>query len=214
MQVDLLKVKVNKLASVKSQLPYSYYSLPYRKPDKILDSMENLGEVLRGDRIANSLYEFKMPEPQMCNVVCRITLNAKDAKEFKERIEDEYRVNMILDNLPLVEPYKRNDIDSVVSQHGFHVGLIGQYAGKREQKYFINNHMTFTVKFHKDEPTDAARIVGFEVKPFSARHEYEGKWDDKKRLTTCDPHAKHSVTSSDSPHEVEDEKEIIFTYDV
>ncbi|CAI9779675.1 unnamed protein product [Fraxinus pennsylvanica] len=211
---DILKVKVNKLASVKTQLPYSYYSLPYCKPDKIVDSAENLGEVLRGDRIENSPYEFKMREPQICNVVCRITLNAKDAKQFKERIEDEYRVNMILDNLPLVEPYKRNDVDSVVYQHGFHVGLIGQYAGKKEQKYFINNHLTFTVKFHKDEQTDAARIVGFEVKPFSVRHEYEGKWDDKTRLTTCDPRAKRTVTSSNSPQEVEDKKEIIFTYDV
>ncbi|CAA2965677.1 transmembrane 9 superfamily member 9-like [Olea europaea subsp. europaea] len=155
-----------------------------------------------------------MREPQMCNVVCRVTPNAKYAKEFKEKIDDEYRVNMILDNLPLVEPYKRGDMDSVVYQHGFSIGLTGQYAGKKEQKYFINNHLTFTVKFHKDEQTDAARIVGFEVKPFSVRHEYEGKWDDKTRLTTCDPHAKRTVTSSDSPQEVEDKKEIIFTYDV
>lgn len=57
MQDDLLKVKVNKLASVKTQLPYAYYSLPYCKPKKIEDSAENLGEVLRGDRIENSPYE-------------------------------------------------------------------------------------------------------------------------------------------------------------
>ncbi|KAK6151576.1 hypothetical protein DH2020_014211 [Rehmannia glutinosa] len=141
-QGDLLKVKVNKLTSVKTQLPYSYYSLPYCKPEKIVDSAENLGEVLRGDRIENS-------------------------------------------------PYVRT-----------------------EEKYFIHNHLTFTVKYHKDEETDAARIVGFEVKPFSVKHDYEGKWDDKTRLTTCDPHAKRTVTSSDSPQEVEDKKEIIFTYDV
>jgi transmembrane 9 superfamily member 2/4 len=49
-------VKVNKLTSIKTQLPYSYYSLPYCKPDVIVDSAENLGEVLRGDRIENSPY--------------------------------------------------------------------------------------------------------------------------------------------------------------
>lgn len=38
--------------------------------------------------------QFHMREPQMCNVVCAIVLNAKTAKEFKEKIEDEYRVNM------------------------------------------------------------------------------------------------------------------------
>ena len=45
----------------------------------------------------------------------------------------------------------------------------------------------------------------------SVKHEYEGEWT---RLTTCDPHANRAVTSSESPQEVEEEKEIIFTYDV
>lgn len=35
-----------------------------------------------------------MREPQMCNVVCKIKLDAKTAKAFKEKIDDEYRVNM------------------------------------------------------------------------------------------------------------------------
>ena len=38
--------------------------------------------------------QFKMREPQMCNVVCKLKLDAKIAKEFKEKIDDEYRVNM------------------------------------------------------------------------------------------------------------------------
>lgn len=212
---DVLQVKVNKLTSTKTQLPYSFYSLPYPAPKKIQDSAENLGEVLRGDRIENSLYVFKMREPQMCNVVGKIKLDAKNAKEFKEKINDEYRVNMILDNLPLVVPIKRNDQDSTVYQLGFHVGLKGQYTGSKEEKYFIHNHLAFTVKYHRDVQTESARIVGFEVKPFSVKHEYDGKWDDKKtRLTTCDPHAKHTVVNNNSPQEVEESKEIIFTYDV
>lgn len=60
MQGDDLKVKVNKLTSTKTQLPYSYYSLPYCKPGQILDSAENLGEVLRGDRIENSPYVVRL----------------------------------------------------------------------------------------------------------------------------------------------------------
>lgn len=120
LQGDPLMVKVNKLTSTKTQLPYSYYSLPYCRPGKILDSAENLGEVLRGDRIENSPYvvrwnsciipwsfyvcyslvdrsclsQFKMREPQMCSVVCQITLDKKTARAFKEKIDDEYRVNM------------------------------------------------------------------------------------------------------------------------
>lgn len=40
------------------------------------------------------ILQFKMREPEMCHVVCRLVLDDKTAKEFKEKIEDEYRVNM------------------------------------------------------------------------------------------------------------------------
>lgn len=49
---------------------------------------------------------------------------------------------------------------------------------------------------------------------YSAKHEYEGTWSDKTRLTTCDPHAKHTVVNSNSPQEVVEGKEVVFTYDV
>lgn len=210
---DPLKVKVNKLTSTKTQLPYTYYSLPYCHPQTIVDSRENLGEVLRGDRIENSPYEFKMREPQTCNILCRVKLDAKTAKELKEKIEDEYRVNMILDNLPLVVPVRRQDQDSSpVYQLGFHVGLKGGQS--KDERYFIHNHLTFIVKYHRDMQTDSARIVGFEVKPFSVKHEYEGEWNEKSRLSTCDPHSKNTVVNSNNPQEVLENKEIIFTYDV
>ncbi|KAL3744168.1 hypothetical protein ACJRO7_013430 [Eucalyptus globulus] len=210
---EVLTVKVNKLTSTKTQLPYTFYSLDYCQPPKIVDSAENLGEVLRGDRIENSPYEFKMREPQMCNILCRKTLNAKTAKDFKEKIDDEYRVNMILDNLPLVVRIERTELR--VYQQGFNVGVKGQYAGTKEQKHFIYNHLSFTVKYHQDKETGATRIVGFEVEPFSVKHAYEGEWSEKTTtLTTCNPHAKREVTSSESPQEVEDKNEVIFTYDI
>ncbi|TVU42337.1 hypothetical protein EJB05_08736 [Eragrostis curvula] len=216
LQKDPLQVKVNKLTSIKTQLPYSYYSLPFCKPDTIVDSAENLGEVLRGDRIENSPYMFEMREPQMCQIVCKITVGEKEAKLLKEKIEDEYRVNMILDNLPLVVPIQRVDQEGAYFyQHGFHVGAKGKYSGSKDEKYFIHNHLSFTVKYHRDEQRDVSRIVAFEVKPYSVKHEYEGQWNEKKtRLTTCDPHAQRVITSSDSPQEVEVGKDIIFTYDV
>lgn len=56
-QGDSLFVKVNKLSSTRTQLPYEYYSLPFCQPKQgIVNVAENLGEVLRGDRIENSAY--------------------------------------------------------------------------------------------------------------------------------------------------------------
>ena len=60
-------MKVNKLTSIRTQLPYEYYSMPYCRPEKILPSAENLGEVLRGDRIENSPYEVGQSP---CSVAC------------------------------------------------------------------------------------------------------------------------------------------------
>jgi transmembrane 9 superfamily protein 2/4 len=52
-----VELKVNKLTSVHTQLPYRFYSLPFCTPKTIIDKVENIGEILRGDRIENSLYE-------------------------------------------------------------------------------------------------------------------------------------------------------------
>ena len=41
----------------------------------------------------------------------------------------------------------------------------------------LNNHLRFTILYHRDLETDLARIVGFEVEPFSVKHSYEGTWD-------------------------------------
>ena len=57
---DIVYMKVNKLSSTRTQLPFEYYSLPYCRPSKVAHSVENLGEVLRGDRIENSLYSLEM----------------------------------------------------------------------------------------------------------------------------------------------------------
>ena len=62
-QRDPVTFKVNKLSSVKTQLPFNFYSLPYCRPDTIVQSAENLGEVLRGDRIENSLYQARTVRP-------------------------------------------------------------------------------------------------------------------------------------------------------
>lgn len=91
---DLVYIKVNKLTSTVTQLPYDYYSLPYCKPAKVKHAAENLGEVLRGDRIENSLYALEMRFDDQCKLQCKQVMTAEDAKLWKARIVDEYRVQM------------------------------------------------------------------------------------------------------------------------
>eukprot|EP00250_Pteridium_aquilinum_P014741 c22170_g2_i1 orf=115-1797(+) len=217
---DDLFVKVNKLTSTKTQLPYVYYDLPYCKPAKVVNSAENLGEVLKGDRIENSPYVFQMREGQLCNLVCRIEkLSAEDAKKFKEKIDDDYRVNMILDNLPVAIKQERRDGSSspFFYDRGFPVGYRSKNgeSAKDDDKFLIHNHLSFEVLYHLDPETATSRIVGFEVVPYSVHHEYEKPWDSSKpKFTTCNQNAKVYVSSSMPPQEVDEGQEIIFTYDV
>ena len=57
---ERVEIKVNKLSSTKTQLPYDYYSLPFCKPAEIVNKIENLGEVLHGSVIQNSAYDVYM----------------------------------------------------------------------------------------------------------------------------------------------------------
>ncbi|KAG0455875.1 hypothetical protein HPP92_023663 [Vanilla planifolia] len=206
---DELQVKVNKLSSTKTQLPYEYYFLDYCKPSKIMNSAENLGEVLRGDRIENSVYVFNMRMDETCRVACPVKLSQKAAKNFKEKIDDEYRVNMILDNLPVAVPRQRKDGNHEPTyEHGFRVGL-----KTKDKKYYINNHLSFKVMYHKDLESEDARIVGFEVIPSSVKHEY-AEWNDKNpKLATCNANTK-IIPGSLTPQEVAPDAFVVFTYDV
>eukprot|EP00249_Psilotum_nudum_P014615 c24917_g1_i1 orf=406-2349(+) len=217
-QGDELQVKVNKLTSIKTQLPYDYYSVPYCKPGRIENSAENLGEVLRGDRIENSIYVFHMREDKLCNVVCRTEeLVADHAKKFQDKIDDQYYVNMILDNLPVAVLKQRQEGSTVFKSYerGFPVGFKATYIEGGEEKYFIYNHLSFTVLYHMDADSMASRIVGFEVTPYSVKHEYEKPLDkERPQLTTCNPDTKQFVSAAQPPQEVKKGEEIIFTYDI
>jgi len=215
---DMITLKVNKLSSTKAQLPYEYYSLPYCRPSKIISSAENLGEVLRGDRIENSLYQLEMRLDEQCKITCRIdALSARQANAFKSKIEDEYRVNMILDNLPIAMVKMREDQGMQVKtyERGYPVGFKAAIEEGGEEKYFLHNHLRFTILYHRDMETDLSRIVGFEVEPFSVRHEYEQPWDPVKPiLNTCNPGRMVWVTHGLAPQLVEENEEVVFSYDV
>eukprot|EP00898_Chlorokybus_atmophyticus_P008168 jgi/Chlat1/8352/Chrsp80S07791 len=215
---DWVNVKVNKLSSTKTQLPYDYYSLPFCKPDRINKSAENLGEVLRGDRIENSVYWLDIREDEQCKYICKIdALSKQQASAFQSRIDDDYRVNMILDNLPVAMVKMREDNGHPIKtyERGYPVGFKAAIEENGPEKHFLHNHLRFTILYHKDPLTDKARIVGFEVEPFSVKHEYDSPFDmEKPVLNTCNPGRMQYVTHGLPPQQVETGEEVIFTYDV
>ena len=92
-------------------------------------------------------------------------------------------------------------------ERGFPVGFTAEVNGKPE--FFLHNHLRFTVLFHRDSETDLARIVGFEVEPFSVKHTYETPWDAiKPRLDSCSPGRMKYVTHGLEPQAVKEGAEV------
>merc|ERR1740138_1154283 len=98
-QDEKVDIKVNKLTSTKTQLPYDFYSLPFCKPESVTNAVENLGEVLHGSVIQNSPYDIFMGKTDF-KVLCRVELNPKESALLAKRIKEDYRVHLIMDNLP------------------------------------------------------------------------------------------------------------------
>ncbi|KAL6523517.1 Transmembrane 9 superfamily member 11 [Orobanche gracilis] len=151
---DYLNMKVNSLTSIDTEIPFSYYSLPFCRPKEgIKDSAENLGELLMGDRIENSPYRFKMSTNETDIFVCQTKpLSADEFKLLTKRIDEMYQVNVILDNLPAIRYTKKEGF--MMRWTGYPVGV------KVQDTYYVFNHLKFTVLVHKYEETNVARVMG------------------------------------------------------
>ncbi|KAL6223775.1 hypothetical protein ACLB2K_002633 [Fragaria x ananassa] len=227
---DELFVKVNSLTSIDTEIPFSYYSLPFcEPPNGIKDSAENLGELLMGDRIENSPYKFKMHTNESEIFMCKSgPLNADQFKLLKKRIDEMYQVNLILDNLPAIRYTQKEGF--LLRWTGYPVGI------KVKDVYYVFNHLKFKVLVHKYEEPNVARvmgtgdgaeviptvaktdsdvpgwiIVGFEVIPCSFMHNVDAVknlkiYDKFPTAIKCDP---TTVAMS-----VDEKKPIVFSYEV
>ncbi|KMZ72192.1 Transmembrane 9 superfamily protein member 2 [Zostera marina] len=226
---DNLSVKVNSLTSIDTEIPFSYYSMPFCRPlEGIKDSAENLGELLMGDRIENSPYRFKMYQNESDIVVCRTkALSAEDLGLLKKRVDEMYQVNLILDNLPAIRYLNKNEYS--LKWTGYPVGV------KVQDAYYLFNHLKFKVLVHKYEETNVARVmgtgdaaemipnansgseapgymvVGFEVIPCSYQHDPEvvnksNMYDKYPSNIQCDPATVAMVVKENQP--------VVFSYEV
>eukprot|EP01095_Lingulamoeba_sp_RSL-Kostka_P006661 TRINITY_DN20_c1_g1_i1.p1 TRINITY_DN20_c1_g1~~TRINITY_DN20_c1_g1_i1.p1 ORF type:complete len:632 (+),score=174.44 TRINITY_DN20_c1_g1_i1:96-1991(+) len=164
-------LKVNKMVSAITQLPYEYYSLNFCKPPKVKLSAENLGEILLGDKIENSLYKLEARNTETCKVLCVQPNKPKHLKEFETRIREEYRINWIVDNLPAAT--RKIMVDTAghktkILEVGFPLGYVNS-----ANVAYLNNHVSMKIIYHMSEDQDYSglRIVGFEVEPQSIEHE-------------------------------------------
>ncbi len=223
---ESVPLKVNKLDSTRTQLPYDYYSLPFCRPDSVTEAAENLGEVLSGDMIENSLYNINMKMVESCKILCRRHYEKHELQQFESKIRDEYHVNWIVDNLPAATKYYTEEIDEdggdpsyvVHYAKGFPLGYVGTAEDSMSVtgQAYINNHVRIILYYHEDKAAFTGyRIVGFEVEAFSVNHLYEGEWSGSEtQLSTCsqDNYVRRGMTPQ--PVSGVDSTDVVWTYDV
>lgn len=201
---SVVKLKVNKLTSAHNPLPFRYYFAPYcAPPGKLVADHENLGEILRGDRIVRaSNYFITAGVDIQCAVVhgCRGGANdtfydAKALKRWNKLVDQEYRVHWIIDNLEGAIPriLDAGKVTKRVYEIGFPVGFAGgpAYPGSTAGVNYLNNHVSMVLQYHTNDYLDdngksTFRIVGFEFHPTSIAY-LDSDWEEWARLQPSNP---------------------------
>lgn len=159
---DPIEVKAVKITSTRTQLPYEYYNLPFCAPAHGIEyKSENLGEVLRGDRITNTPYDVRMAEDFSCKVLCDapekpMHWNEDEGIRVSHRIQHEYVVHLLVDNLPCATKIILPETNEVQYEQGYKLGFT------MGDKVFINNHLKIILHYHTVNE-ETYRVVGFEV---------------------------------------------------
>ncbi|XP_071907238.1 transmembrane 9 superfamily member 12-like [Coffea arabica] len=226
---EVLYVKVNSLTSIETELPFSYYSLPYCHPQGgIKKSAENLGELLLGDQIDNSPYRFKMNVNESLYLCTTPPLSEHEVKLLKQRTRDLYQVNVILDNLPALRYATQNGVR--IQWTGFPVG----YTPLGSENDYIINHLKFKVFIHEYEgagvqiigtgeegmgviseadkkKASGYEIVGFEVIPCSIKYDPD-KMEKHHMYDSIEPTS--CPSELDKAQIIRQQERVSFTYEV
>lgn len=196
-----VEVKAVKMTSVKTQLPYEYFSLPFCEPKEgIKYKIENLGEVLRGDRIVNTPYVVDMAKAKDCTELCSVKMKVEEAKKMVERIKHSYYVHLIVDNLPCATKFEMLETGDVQYEHGYKLGFV------KDNVAYLNNHLKLLLKYHEEEGNNY-RVVGFEVEAKSVKN---GAMELKNGACKV----KGQGAAEPQPVNDNEEIEILYTYDV
>lgn len=85
------------------------------------------------------------------NINCKLLCNTQErpinwdmpqSKKVCERIEHEYFVHLLVDNLPVATRIRNPDTLETQYEHGYRLGTV------KDGKAYINNHLKFILSYH------------------------------------------------------------------
>ncbi|XP_056381788.1 transmembrane 9 superfamily member 1 isoform X2 [Hyla sarda] len=151
-QGDTVVLYVNKVGPYHNpQETYHYYQLPVCAPTQIRHKSLTLGEVLDGDRMAESMYKIAFRMNVEREPLCELKLSVSQVEELRQAIEELYYFEFVLDDIPI------RGFVGYMEESGFlpHTHKIGLWA-----------HLDFNIEYNEDRII-FANVSVRDVKPFS-----------------------------------------------
>jgi transmembrane 9 superfamily protein 2/4 len=151
---------------------------------------ESLGSILFGDRIMTSPFELMMGSNESCKALCSTTYDEKRKKFVKEKIQQGYSLNWLVDGLPAGQQIEDQLTGTTFYSPGFLMGQVDE-----AENTVFNNHYEIWVEYHEvSGDTNQLRVVGVVVQPSSKA--YTGTPD------CSDSHPELVLDDSDNGQEV------------
>lgn len=189
---------VNRLNSEESVIPYEYNHFDFCTTDESSSPVENLGQVVFGERIRPSPYNISFLRSMDCVLLCQKEYhkNNKDDMDklnnLKKGMLKNYQHHWIVDNMPVTWCYTVEGNQQFCST-GFPMGCYVNSAGQprdacvmntvfqQPDTFYVFNHVDITIKYHSVEESwgvgfkdSGGRIVGIKIKPRSIKHQNPG----------------------------------------
>ncbi|EDW13515.2 transmembrane 9 superfamily member 2 [Drosophila mojavensis] len=182
---------VNRLNTEESVLPYEYHHFDFCLGKEENSPVENLGQVLFGERIRPGPYQIQFLDDVECKVACRKNYTGGDADSdrrmmvLKKGISLNYQHHWIVDNMPVTWCYQLETGKQYCSI-GFPMGCLVRPDGdgcpinllyKRTLHYYPFNHVDLEITYHSGAREDwgigfgsSGRIISVKVTPKSLSH--------------------------------------------
>jgi transmembrane 9 superfamily protein 2/4 len=193
---EVMDVYVDLVESKKTQVPFEYYDLPVcaAPPKRELTpgqrkrrQRRNLGSRLQGHKLTLSPFTVQAKQDVPCTPLCLVQLEGKKLRWLRKLVERQYRVQLTLDQLPVL--MRSKELNYAV--RGYPVGFKAPPGSDLpNNEVYLYNHLKFTISYNENPEENTIRIIGFDVHPVSIKHDIPSdlvkgeKGDDTTKVKT------------------------------
>ncbi|KAH8249184.1 hypothetical protein KR032_007050 [Drosophila birchii] len=182
---------VNRLNTEESIIPYEYHHFDFCLGPEENSPVENLGQVVFGERIRPGPYKIHFLEDQQCALACTKDYKGGDAianrlmMVLKKGISLNYQHHWIVDNMPVTWCYPLENGKQYCGT-GFPMGCLVRPDGdgcpintiyNQPMHYYPFNHVDLEMTYHSGQAEDwgigfgnSGRIISVKVTPKSIKH--------------------------------------------